>query len=84
MRIEKNPRFLGCNVSGDYWPLYSLEMPLISRRPTSVLKEQPAVIKVEITSAVHSEHVPNIIEQSRLQYSQSRRAMKTPHPKRCY
>jgi hypothetical protein len=65
--------------------LYALwKCPSISRRPTMVLKEQPAIIKVEITLAVHSEHVPNIIEQKRLQYSQGRRAMKIPYPKECY
>lgn len=80
-KLKRTLDFFGCNVSGNYWPLCSPDMPFISRRPISVLKEQPAIIKVEITLAVHSEQVPNIIEQRRLQYSQGRRAMKTPHPK---
>lgn len=43
--LKRTLDFFGCNVSGNYWPLCSPEMPFISRRSISVLKEQPAIIK---------------------------------------
>lgn len=56
-------------------------MPTVARRATEYSHNKPAIIKVKITLGTHSEQVLNIIEQRKVQDSQSRGALETLYPR---